>query len=358
MLLSSERRATAVSTSAQPIASAAAGAGPRSAMARTIERNAPESSRPRIRNAEQLAAGGENEQEAEQRQRRPVFGTARQRGSRSRRGEDRAVDQSQAEAGLRHSPRSRQVARKPQCAPRPTARSDICELECFAVRRRLEPLRVRPFGRLLGSYTVNDLGDSIGVVALAVLVFDRTNSVAPTAGFFLVAKFLPALFATGLTARLDQLSLRRTLPAHLCARGARLRRARVLRLEGRFFLPRGARARHDRRDAGDHRTRAHARRRRRGAATARPDRGGQRADEPRLRGVLGVRRGARGPPDRGVRGLRRAARRRRLVPGDRGVADHGEGVPAPRAHRLSPVARPLPRRARRSRARIGSSGRC
>jgi predicted MFS family arabinose efflux permease len=46
-----------------------------------------------------------------------------------------------------------------------------------------------------------------------VLVFDRTNSVAPTAGFFLVAKFLPALFATGLTARLDQLPLRRTLPA-------------------------------------------------------------------------------------------------------------------------------------------------
>src|SRR3954464_3714196 len=80
------------------------------------------------------------------------------------------------------------------------------------VRRRLEPLRVRPFDRLLTSYTVNDLGDSIGVVALAVLVFDRTHDVAPTAGFFLVAKFLPALVATGLTARLDQLPLRRTLP--------------------------------------------------------------------------------------------------------------------------------------------------
>jgi hypothetical protein len=81
------------------------------------------------------------------------------------------------------------------------------------VRRRLEPLRVRPFGRLLGSYTVNDLGDSIGVVALSVLVYDRTESVAPTAGFFLVAKFLPALFATALTAHLDRFPLRRTLPA-------------------------------------------------------------------------------------------------------------------------------------------------
>src|SRR3954452_25034215 len=80
------------------------------------------------------------------------------------------------------------------------------------VRGRLEPLRAESFGRLLGSYTVNDLGDSIGVVALAVLVFDRTHDVAPTAGFFLVAKFLPALFATGLTAHLDRLSLRRTLP--------------------------------------------------------------------------------------------------------------------------------------------------
>jgi predicted MFS family arabinose efflux permease len=73
-------------------------------------------------------------------------------------------------------------------------------------------LGVRPFGRLLVSYTVNDLGDAIGVVALAVLVFDRTQAVAPTAGFFLTAKFLPALFATGLVAHLDRLSLRRTLP--------------------------------------------------------------------------------------------------------------------------------------------------
>src|SRR4051812_6583194 len=81
------------------------------------------------------------------------------------------------------------------------------------MRRRLDPLRVQPFGRLLASYTVNDLGDSIGVVALAVLVFDRTHDVAPTAGFFLVAKFLPALLATGLTAHLDRLAVRRVLPA-------------------------------------------------------------------------------------------------------------------------------------------------
>ncbi len=73
-------------------------------------------------------------------------------------------------------------------------------------------MRVRPFGRLLGTYTLNDLGDSIGVVALAILVFDRTDDVAAIAGFFLAAKFLPALVATGLTAHLDRRPLRHSLP--------------------------------------------------------------------------------------------------------------------------------------------------
>jgi predicted MFS family arabinose efflux permease len=80
------------------------------------------------------------------------------------------------------------------------------------VRRRLEPLAIRPFGRLLGSYTLNELGDSIGLVALAVLVFDRTEAVAPTAAFFLAAKFLPALIAPALTAHLDRFALRKALP--------------------------------------------------------------------------------------------------------------------------------------------------
>src|SRR4051812_23423137 len=105
------------------------------------------------------------------------------------------------------------------------------------MRRRLDPLRVQPFGRLLGSYTVNDLGDSIGVVALAILVFDRTQDVAPTAGFFLVAKFLPALFATGLTARLDQLPLRRVLPSIYVIEGVVFAGLAYLAYDDRFFLP-------------------------------------------------------------------------------------------------------------------------
>jgi MFS family permease len=101
----------------------------------------------------------------------------------------------------------------------------------------LEPLRVRPFGRLLGSYTVNDLGDSIGVVALAVLVFDRTGDVAPTAGFFLVAKFLPALFATGLTAHLDRMALRRVLPAIYVIEAIVFAALAFVAIGDRFFLP-------------------------------------------------------------------------------------------------------------------------
>ena len=80
------------------------------------------------------------------------------------------------------------------------------------VRGRFAPLTVRPFGRLLASYTVNELGDAIGLVALAILVYDRTEAVAPTAAFFIAGKFLPALMAPALTARLDQSSLRRSLP--------------------------------------------------------------------------------------------------------------------------------------------------
>jgi len=79
--------------------------------------------------------------------------------------------------------------------------------------RRFAPLSVRPFGRLLTTYTVNEIGDAVGVVALAVLVYDRTEAVAPTAAIFLMAKFLPALIAPLLTARVDQLPLRRILPA-------------------------------------------------------------------------------------------------------------------------------------------------
>jgi hypothetical protein len=104
------------------------------------------------------------------------------------------------------------------------------------VRGRFAPLAVRPFGRLLASYTLNELGDAVGIVALAVLVYNRTEAVAPTAAFFIVAKFLPALVAPALTARLDQVALRRSLPA-LYVVEALVFAALALIADGTFVLP-------------------------------------------------------------------------------------------------------------------------
>ena len=75
------------------------------------------------------------------------------------------------------------------------------------------PLRVPGYRPLLGSYAVNETGDAIGLVALSVLVFDRTDSPMALVAFFLCARFLPALAAPAITARLDQLPVRRALPA-------------------------------------------------------------------------------------------------------------------------------------------------
>jgi predicted MFS family arabinose efflux permease len=103
------------------------------------------------------------------------------------------------------------------------------------VRGRFAPLAVRPFSRLLASYTVNELGDSVGIVALAVLVYDRTQAVAPTAAFFIAAKFLPALLAPLITARLDQMAVRRSLPGIYLLEAA-VFAALALIASGDFFL--------------------------------------------------------------------------------------------------------------------------
>lgn len=74
-------------------------------------------------------------------------------------------------------------------------------------------LRVRGFPPLLSSYSVNELGDNLGLVALAILVLDQTDSALATMGLFLMARFLPAFAAPALTAMLDQVPVGRALPA-------------------------------------------------------------------------------------------------------------------------------------------------
>jgi predicted MFS family arabinose efflux permease len=104
------------------------------------------------------------------------------------------------------------------------------------VRGRLAPLAVWPFSRLLSSYTLNELGDSVGVVALSILVYDRTQEVAATSAFFIVAKFLPALLAPAFTARLDQVALRRSLPSIYLVEALAFG-VLALIAEGTFWLP-------------------------------------------------------------------------------------------------------------------------
>lgn len=77
----------------------------------------------------------------------------------------------------------------------------------------LQPLRVAPFPRLLGSYFFNELGDTVGAIALAILVFDQTGDPLATAALLVAARFLPAFISPALVARLDQLSAGRTLAA-------------------------------------------------------------------------------------------------------------------------------------------------
>lgn len=75
------------------------------------------------------------------------------------------------------------------------------------------PLRISPFPRLLGSYFANELGDTIGAIALAILVFDETGDPLATTALLVAARFLPAFISPALVARLDQLAIGRTLAA-------------------------------------------------------------------------------------------------------------------------------------------------
>jgi MFS family permease len=81
------------------------------------------------------------------------------------------------------------------------------------MRATLAPLRLPGFKPLAFAYTVNELGNWLGEIALAVLVFDQTGSPLATAGLFLGMQFLPALFAQGVVARVEVSGTKVGLPA-------------------------------------------------------------------------------------------------------------------------------------------------
>jgi MFS family permease len=84
----------------------------------------------------------------------------------------------------------------------------------------LSPLRRPAFRRLAVSYAVNELGDWMGIVALSVLVFDRTGSAYASAALFLGIGFLPAMAAPILVARAEVPPPRYALPVIYCGEAA------------------------------------------------------------------------------------------------------------------------------------------
>src|SRR3954454_10206818 len=76
----------------------------------------------------------------------------------------------------------------------------------------LAPLRVPGFKVLAGGYSINELGNWLGDIALAVLVYDQTHSAMATALLFMATRFVPALVSPALVARVELLRPRVSLP--------------------------------------------------------------------------------------------------------------------------------------------------
>src|SRR3954471_4701171 len=76
----------------------------------------------------------------------------------------------------------------------------------------LAPLRVAGFRVLAGGYSINELGNWLGDIALAVLVYDQTGSAMATALLFVGTRFVPALVAPMTVARVEALRPRVSLP--------------------------------------------------------------------------------------------------------------------------------------------------
>jgi hypothetical protein len=72
-------------------------------------------------------------------------------------------------------------------------------------------LQLPAYRRLLTAYTLNELGFSIGMVALSFLIYHRTGSAFGAAAYYLCSQFAPAVLAPMMVARIDQLPAARIL---------------------------------------------------------------------------------------------------------------------------------------------------
>jgi MFS family permease len=103
------------------------------------------------------------------------------------------------------------------------------------VRTAFRPFVQPAFRRLALVRFVDELGDWLGEIALAVLVFDRTGSPMATAALFLALQFVPAVATPPLVARLESLHSRVSLPALNLVQAASFAALAVLSTD--FSLP-------------------------------------------------------------------------------------------------------------------------
>src|SRR5579875_1729662 len=75
----------------------------------------------------------------------------------------------------------------------------------------LRPLRSASFRRLTASLWINEAGNAIGEVALALLVYDRTGNPLAPAALFLTLRVLPATLAPLLTTYVEAMRPRLVL---------------------------------------------------------------------------------------------------------------------------------------------------
>ncbi len=73
-------------------------------------------------------------------------------------------------------------------------------------------LSLPAYRRLSAAFALNELAWSVGTLALALLVYQRTGSALGSTAFFLSSQFLPALVSPFVVAHVDQNSPRRLLP--------------------------------------------------------------------------------------------------------------------------------------------------
>jgi MFS family permease len=90
----------------------------------------------------------------------------------------------------------------------------------MAAPRSLAPLKLPGFNYLAGAYAANELGNWIGEIALAVLVYDQTGSPLATAALFLGMQFAPGILGQLLVARVEPIGTKLMLPVLYLAEAA------------------------------------------------------------------------------------------------------------------------------------------